>query len=215
TVGNRVAWEREYMLNIVPDEDQVIEPAWIKYYDKLPDMNYTNEYLCSYISVDLAISQNTTADYTAIVVIHAYGNDPKNRKYYIDKRFINKRLSHMVTLEAIQSIYSSQLRTDYKQRLVLIENVQYQAAVVEQLKHVGIDAMGVKIYTDKRARLTLASSLFEQGRVLFPKDESIKTIIEQLVHFGVEKHDDLADAMSMGLNFIQTLPQPNKYSVRS
>ena len=39
--------------------------------------------------------------------------------------------------------------------------------------------------------------------MLFPDDRSIAPIVQQLVGFGVEKHDDLADAMSMGLNYLQ------------
>src|SRR3989344_4013915 len=35
-IGNRVAWEREYRLNIVPDEDQIVTPSMIQYYDGLP-----------------------------------------------------------------------------------------------------------------------------------------------------------------------------------
>jgi phage terminase large subunit-like protein len=46
--------------------------------------------------------------------------------------------------------------------------------------------------------------LFEQGRVFFPKDGSTKSIINQLLHFGVEKHDDLVDALTLTLNYIHT-----------
>ena len=87
---------------------------------------------------------------------------------------------------------------------MLVEQVQYQAAVIEQLNDRGIESKGIKIHTDKRARLQLASVLFEQGMVYFPNDRSIAPIVQQLVGFGVEKHDDLADAVSMGLNYTQT-----------
>lgn len=215
SVASRVAWEREYMLHIIPDEDQIIDPKWIKFYDELPPMNAVNDYLCSYVSVDLAISLRTTADCTAIVIIHAYGSDPESRRYYIDRHFINGRISHLATLEAIKSVHDSLPVTGNGHRLVLVEQVQYQAAVVEQLTNMDIETVGIKIFNDKRARLSLASSLFEQGKVVFPRDKVIEPIIQQLVGFGVEKHDDLADAMSMGLNYIQTLPRPRQYRVRS
>ncbi len=75
-LGNERAWQREYLLNIVPDEGQVIDPKWINYYDQdgLPEKDETNEYINTYIGVDLAISESTSADYTAIVVVHAYGD---------------------------------------------------------------------------------------------------------------------------------------------
>lgn len=204
SVGNRIAWEREYLLRIIPDEDQVIDARWIQYYDELPPKNKENEYINSFLSVDLAISQSATADYTAIILIHVYGYKPEDRSYYIDKRFVNKKLTHMATLDTIATMYAG-LNSDSDQKpRVLVEQVQYQAAVVEQLKDRDVKTKGIKIHSDKRARLQLASALFEQGKVYFPKDPIVAPIIHQLVGFGVEKHDDLADAVSMGLNYIQT-----------
>jgi predicted phage terminase large subunit-like protein len=203
-VGNKIAWEREYMLRIIPDEDQVIDARWVQYYDELPEKTEANEFINSFLSVDLAISQSATADYTAIIIIHVFGFKPEDRKYYIDRKFINKKLTHLATLDIIASLYET-VNADSKQvPIVLVEQVQYQAAVIEQLKDRGIKSKGIKIQNDKRARLQLASSLFEQGRVYFPKDRVIAPIIQQLVGFGVEKHDDLADSASMGLNYIQT-----------
>ncbi len=46
--------------------------------------------------------------------------------------------------------------------------------------------------------------LFEQGRVFFPADHSGDRIVQQMVGFGVEKHDDLMDAVTMGLNYVHT-----------
>ncbi|HAO64520.1 TPA: hypothetical protein DCQ44_00895 [Candidatus Taylorbacteria bacterium] len=34
--GNEYAWQREYLLHIVPAEDQAIHREWIQYYDELP-----------------------------------------------------------------------------------------------------------------------------------------------------------------------------------
>lgn len=204
TIGNKIAWEREYMLRIVPDEDQVIDATWMRYYDVLPGKNEANEYINSFLSVDLAISQSATADYTAIIIIHVYGYKPEDRKYYIDKQFINKKITHLATLDTIAAMYHSLNSNSERKPIVLVESVQYQASVIEQLNDRDIPSKGIKIHTDKRARLQLASAVFEQGMVYFPKDRIIEPIIQQLVGFGVEKHDDLADATSMGLNYIQT-----------
>lgn len=204
TIGNKIAWEREYMLRIIPDEDQIIDYRWIQFYDELPAKTEKNEYINSFVSVDLAISQKATADFTAIVIIHVFGFKMENRKYYIDKKFVNKRISHLQTLETVDSIYRSLETVEEHEPRALIEEVAYQTAVVEQLKDREIKAIGIKIHSDKRARLQLASSIFEQGMVYFPKTKECDPIIQQLVGFGVEKYDDLADAVSMGLNYIQT-----------
>lgn len=203
-VGNKIAWEREYMLRIIPDEDQVIDAKWMKYYEELPEKTEASEYINSFLSVDLAISQSATADYTAIIIIHVFGLKPENRRYFIDKKFVNKKITHLATLDTIASMYHAVNVNSKQVPIVLVEQVQYQAAVIEQLNDREIKSKGIKIHNDKRARLQLASSLFEQGMVFFPKDRAIAPIIQQLIGFGVEKHDDLADSVSMGLNYIQT-----------
>jgi|GEM_PF-2323978 len=87
--------------------------------------------------------------------------------------------------------------------MTLIEQVQYQAAVVEQLNVREVEAKGVAIHNDKRSRLELASAVFQMGRVYFHNDRKSAELVQQLVGFGVEKHDDLVDAISMALNYIQ------------
>lgn len=72
TVGNRIAWMREYMLTIIPDEDQLVRPEWIQYYDKLPEA--ASDYRYCATGVDLAISQNSWADYTAMVSAKCMGH---------------------------------------------------------------------------------------------------------------------------------------------
>jgi predicted phage terminase large subunit-like protein len=205
TIGNKIAWEREYMLRIIPDEDQIIDARWIQYYEELPEKTEANEYINSFLSVDLAISEKASADCTAVVIVHVYGFKPENRKYYIDKQFLNSRISHLQTLDSVVAMYKPLVISgqEYLPR-ALIEQVAYQTAALEQLKNRNIEAVGVKIHGDKRARLQLASPLFELGMVYFPKTRAIAPIIQQIVGFGVEKHDDLADAVSMALNYIQT-----------
>jgi len=44
--------------------------------------------------------------------------------------------------------------------------------------------------------------MVQSGKVLFPK-KGAERLIEQLVHFGMEKHDDLADAFAILLAGIQ------------
>ena len=72
------------------------------------------------------------------------------------------------------------------------------------MKNRDVEAKGVNISNDKRSRLELSSPLFQMGKVLFHNDRKSAEIIQQIVGFGVEKHDDLVDALSMGLNYIQS-----------
>ena len=203
-IGNSIAWQREYLLNIIPDEDQVIDPRWIQYYDELPPQDRDHEYLNTFICVDLAISEKSSADNTAVVVIHVYGYETKSRRYYIDKRFINKRLTFQQTLEIVQGIYAGFNTNPHRTAVLLVEKVAYQDAAIQVFEHNSLNVKGVGIKSDKRSRLSTASMLFEQGRVFFPADRSCDLIAQQLIGFGVEKHDDLMDAVTMGLNYVNT-----------
>lgn len=196
------SWLREYMLQIVPDTTQVIRPEWIHYYDTLPAQTGSQEYLNSFIGVDLAISEKQSADNTALVVIHAYGYESTERRYYLDPVFVNRKLTFLQTAEMVEQLYRG-MRHD-EQSSVIVEDVGYQSALVEILKARQLPAYAAKIRGDKHARLTAASLLFEQGRVLFPADGQCRPITEQLVGFGVEKHDDLVDALTLALNYVQT-----------
>ena len=35
-IGNEFAFQREFLLRIVPNDEQIIHPDWIHYYDEMP-----------------------------------------------------------------------------------------------------------------------------------------------------------------------------------
>jgi predicted phage terminase large subunit-like protein len=185
------AWQREYLLRIISDEDQVVHPEWIHYYDELPD-----EKDLSFIAtaVDLAISEKETADYTAMVTASLY-NYPDGSKLYIHSNPINKRMSFPDTVEAIKDLSDS--LGGVCANKIFIEDVQYQSSLIQELQKDGYPAEGSKPRgQDKRSRLSATTYLIKSGKVLFPRNGA-EDLIRQLTGFGVEKHDDLADAFSI------------------
>lgn len=193
-VGDEIAWQREYLLNIIPDEDQVIHPHWIKRYknDELPSKKH-KAYMGTYSGVDLAISQKDTADYTAVVSAYIYGINEKLRIFILPE-VINKKLSFPQQVELLK-MHSSTMLNKENDRL-FVESVAYQDALPQMLESQGIKAEGVRPQNDKRTRLALTSSMIKNGTILFP-ETGCERLIEQMVGFGVEKHDDLADAFSL------------------
>lgn len=189
-IGNPISWQREYMLRIVPDTDQIIHRGWIKTYNELPSEN-THELCFTATAVDLAISQKETADYTAMITANVYWNDEKERnEIYILPNIVNKRLNFPQTIEQIKMIVD-----EYKSE-VIVEDIAYQTSVIQQLEQDGYEAEPTKMPgSDKRARLSLISQRVFNGQVLFPREGS-DLLVNQIVNFGVEKHDDLADALS-------------------
>lgn len=191
-VGNEISWKREFLLEIVPDIDQAIHRDWIKYYDKLPELKNITNVL---VSIDPAISKKETADYTAIVsgvtIDYAYATI-----LYILPNPINERLTFPETFNRcteLNTLYEKEYRCP---PLFFVEDVGYQKSLVQVLEEACLDVEPVPTNSDKRSRLALTGSLLQRGKVLFPK-KGCEKLIEQIINFGVEKHDDLADAFSM------------------
>lgn len=191
SIPNENAWQREYMLRIVPEDDQLIFSEWLHYYDELPKEK--PRYVVT--AVDVAISEKDTADYTAMVSAYIYGSG-ENLRIYILPNPVNERMGFPATIERIESIHDTFVSAGLSSRMY-IENVGYQDSVVQQLAIKGIRAEGISPHgSDKRSRLALTTNLIQTGKIIFPR-QGAERLIDQLVGFGKEKHDDLADSFSM------------------
>ena len=189
-VPSENAWQREYMLRILPEEDQLIFSEWIQYYDFLPSEKPKHVI----VGVDLAISESSSADYTAIVSALIYGTG-KNSKIYILPNPVNKRINFHKTTRTIENLYESLKVHGYPK--IYVEDVGYQKIVPQHLRSLGIKAEGVAVHgQDKRSRLAITTDYILSGKILFPS-KGAEQLIGQLVGFGKEKHDDLVDAFSI------------------
>lgn len=185
-IGMR-AWQREYLLKIVPEEGQVIKDEWIRYYDKLPD---EDDFIAQGTGCDLAISKKSTADYTTMVSgkLFSVKDSPK---ICIMPNPVNERLSGFETTDrakVVSSVLGNGILTQF-----WVEDVAYQAMQIEAMGKAGLPVEGVKVSVDKRARLMTIASYVQNGTVLFAK-QGCEDLILQLTGFGVEAHDDLSDA---------------------
>ena len=204
-VMSKPAWEREYLLKIIPDDEQIIDPLWIRTYHEIPaDMKR----LGVFVGVDLAISEKTTADYTAMVPVLACSRNSELYLYVLPE-IVHARMSFPKTCEQIQYL-DLKLNSKYKMNPeFIIENVAYQDAVVQHFDKTSIDVEGVRPLGDKRERLNLAATALSDKRVFFPHEASDK-LIQELVHFGSEKHDDLADAFSLVILEVMVNKKPER-----
>lgn len=204
-VASQQAWEREYLLKIIPDDDQIIDPLWIRYYFNIPR---NLKMVGVFVGVDLAISKNTYADYTAMVPIMVYEKDSKLH-FYVLPEIVHKRINFNETHNEILYL-NMQLEAKYGiDPIFFIESVAYQQAVIDSLEEKNIKVEGIKPQGSKRERLALTTTAFSDKRVFFPQEKA-KEIVQELVHFGSEKHDDLADAFSMTLLEILVNRKPKR-----
>ena len=188
------AWRREFLLEIVPEEDQIVREEWIKYYDEIPEFESYTDYRFAVTGVDLAISEKETADYTTAVSVQVFGYG-KERKIYVLPNPMNRRLDAPTAVEQVNTI-SRALGNGIPTK-VYVEDVGYQRSFIQYLKEKGIPVDGVQIGGhDKRSRLQTAASLIQSGAVLFPR-HGCEELLIQMLGFGVEKHDDLVDAFTL------------------
>lgn len=213
--ANEFAWQREYLLNIVPSDDQAIHPDWIHYYDEIPKpVPVFDRYLSHTeirLGMDLAISKSSVADYTAIVPA-LFFEEKKGYRIYILPKIINRRLTFPETIDLCKTLDKTYAEESGKHPMFVIEDVAYQKALPQQLQEEGFRNVVTTRpgSQDKRTRLTLTANMIRDGKVLFPR-QGAEQLIQQIVHFGVEKHDDLADAF---VNVVRSLTEKQPWTPR-
>lgn len=189
--GDERAWRREFLLEIVGDTDQVIDPSWIKYYKHLPTSE--ESYLYTITAIDLAISDSERADYTAMVTarVYRFGDD---LHFFILPDPVNERLSYPDMLERAKLIFHNM----HKSRgYLVVEDVAFQKAFIHDIAAAGINVISFRPGAmDKRTRLSLTAGKIKAGHILFPV-KGAEQLTGQITHFGIERHDDLADAFAM------------------
>jgi len=202
------SFEREYLLQIVPDDQQVIQRSWIKKYNFVLPAREVQKPRMVLIAIDLAIKKGDGRDFTAMVPMYVTGYD-KTLQAYVLPNIVNKQLDFPETVEEIKKLAAELKETFGIIPRIFVESVGYQDAVVQQLFLVEkLMAEPVSVgHLDKASRLRLVSPYVQLGKVFFP-DLRSETLINQLLNIHSTKHDDLADAFTIGLSKIIESDQP-------
>tara|TARA_B100000745_G_scaffold135556_1_gene88546 strand:- start:467 stop:964 length:498 start_codon:yes stop_codon:yes gene_type:complete len=127
-------------------------------------------------------------------LVYDFSDDENGPYVYILPNPVNERLTFPSTVDRCLQL-NSVSKEQWGHTTFAIENVAYQKALPQQLETKGLDVLQIKPAQDKRSRLALTSHMVQSGRVLFPR-KGCELLMSQLTHFGVEKHDDLADAFA-------------------
>ncbi len=196
-VNDTVTWHREYLLEIIGSIDQVVQHEWIQTYSSIPQA-VLNEYYEIHIGVDMAASLKTRADYSTLVpMLVAWAKNKK--KIYVLPNIFCKRVSFPEFMDAIKALYT-ELECG-RPITFLVESNGMQKGLVQLLQDAGLPVKDVHVATDKRSRLAMVSGLIRSHIILFPLEAS-KGLINQLVNFGSEKHDDLVDGFTIAASNI-------------
>lgn len=191
-IGNDYSWNKEFLLNIISRDGQVVPLEWIGRYDKFPEDSGC--YRGIFVGVDPAVTQNDHSDFTAMV---AGLLCEINGQYflYVLPNPINRKMVFKEILDQIQELNRS-LGLIYECVFFAIEGNSAQAYIAQALEPFDIVFKTVQSRTDKHSRLFTVSHLIQNKHILFP-EQGAELLIRQIVHFGAEKHDDLVDAFTM------------------
>lgn len=180
-----IAWRREMLLQVVPEDGQDVLPEDIHYYEEPP---FDDDNMLGH-GVDLAISTKESADFTAIVTGEATWPDGK-LQIYVQANPVIRRMNFHDTMDALDNVrHSSFMSSQF-----FVESVAYQQAAIEELERRAFDVTPMRPIKDKRARLRVAARYIKNGTVQFPS-KGCEQLLTQLLGFGIEKHDDAVDAL--------------------
>jgi phage terminase large subunit-like protein len=181
-----VAWQREMLLKIVSDDEAIIKPEDIHYYDEIPK----GVAAIKGHGIDLAISQKESADYTTIVSGEVFYEDDAP-KIYIRPNPYNQHVTFHRFLQKVRNIPGELGGAN----LFFVEDVAYQKAAIQEMERALLPVTPMRPTADKRSRLQTVAPLIKNGTVLFPRT-GCEELLGQIFNLGIDSHDDLCDGLT-------------------
>jgi predicted phage terminase large subunit-like protein len=189
-MGKLNIWEREKMCIAISPESQLFKKQFFRYYEP-EEIDFHN--LNVFTTVDLAISEKETADYTVVCTV---GVNDENHWFVLDIDF--GRWDPSKSMDAVFSAVSR-----YHPISVGMEKVAYQAAfghfIEKEMpkRNIWFEVKDLEAKLKKEERIKGIQPRFKAGTVWFPMGVSFLTELEgELLAFPRSLHDDLIDALA-------------------
>ena len=168
------------------------------------------------VGIDLSASKNETSDYTAFVL----GGRLKDKYFIIDSHQVRSignlekidLLCDMLVEWGILELQNDQYFPTYSTITLVVEAVAYQASLAADLKRVLLVERGLSNLNihevkgfrgDKIARFRGTLGILENKKVTFNKYRKFDALMDQIVNVGATSHDDLLDAYTHLINYLQ------------
>jgi len=199
-----IIFDKEFRNQPINKATQIFKEEWIRYYEESDLDRAKLSSMVSFMAVDPAISEKTSADYFAIVTI---SRDSAGFLYV--RRAFQDRMDVPSQRDKI-----FEFNSEDRPMMIGIETVAYQKALKQIIDEKGrIDGIYPPVFelphtTDKILRISSTSPLVENGTVKFRKDQ--KPLIKQLLRIQKTKHDDLADAFEGAISLCRQLGEAGK-----
>lgn len=190
-LGKTDTWYRERMCESISPDSQMFKEDYFKTYDwkdlKLSELNV-------FMTVDLAISQRVTADYTAIMVV---GVNKDNHWFILDCSY--GRYDPSQTIDEIFKMVGK-----WNPQKVGVEKVAYQAAIHHFLdkemprRNMFFTITPLLAQRKKEERISALQPRFSSGSVWIPRDAGTwwDELKGEMLAFPHGIHDDLLDALA-------------------
>ena len=174
-----LTFQQEFMAEFVDASGAVLKREWLQTGEPAGKPTVV-------LGVDLAISVKSDADYSAIV---ALSRDRDGTIYVRDAQRLRAPFHQVLQ-------FIEQMAAKWKPSLIAIEQVQYQAAVIQELSRTTtLPIRGVRPDKDKLTRFLPLAARYEQGLVKHAPGLP-GWFEDELLAFPVGEHDDAADALA-------------------
>ena len=196
--GRESSFYQEYMLEVVPKDDLLFNLEQVKEY-KYEELRDKFDRLTYYISVDLAVSEKSYADYTSIAVI---GVTENNHWFLVDGFF--GRIKPDETISKIFYFVSK-----WNPYSVVLEKVAFQLSMKTFIQNEMVKRgifFNLEMVSRNKSKLSVIKGfqpLVELGRFWIPKDYLEKFTAELKHEMSLItndsilcKHDDLIDSIA-------------------
>lgn len=203
-------FEAQYMLNVLPREDQMFPPPQPTYHE-LPKADFK-----CYIAVDPAATTRTYSDETAIVVAFV----DQHGHIWIEEARALKRTSEQIAavlLDLNEKYKPLRIGIEFGLQEALHSVIRLVQAHYEesQMRKINLPIVGVPIkQVDKYKRINYTVGAFVRQGKLSVKD-NLTDLMSQMekINPNYKGKDDLVDAMSLLFPTIQNFPYRSGYNV--
>src|ERR1019366_381674 len=208
-----ISYAGQFQQRPVPADGGMVKSQWLQRAYPFTDNGYKGyrlgnsgkfwfeDTLIFFATVDLAITKNTTSDYT---VVSMWGLSPDTDLILID--CMRDKLDNPEQVQAIIAMYNR-----YKPVFIAIESVAYQLAIVQQLM---VRGLPVRAYNPgrirKETRFVSAAVYYQNGRIYHSDDIAILPDLEkEIIMLPLGKHDDFGDTVAMAVTYIPQIIVPS------
>ena len=196
TMGE-LGYAAQHQQRPVPREGSIFKEGWFRYFTeesagvywqlekatrKIDDCRWFG-------TVDLAISEKTSADWTCIAI---WADDRQGNLILVD--LIRGRWGGPELVRQLKMAVE-----DWQLAYLAVESNGFQLVVLQHARQAGLPIRELKADKDKISRSKTAEIRFESGKVWFPKGARWLGLLQtEMLEFPNGRHDDMVDVVSYG-----------------